>query len=50
MGFIQIIEFKTDDIDRVRRLQDRYRRATAGKNTIRAEILAQDRQSSTTST
>lgn len=43
MGFIQIIELKTDDIDGVRKLQDHYRRATAGRNTIRGEILTQDR-------
>lgn len=43
MGFIQIIEFKTDDINGVRKLQHDYRQATAGKNTIRGEILTQDR-------
>ena len=43
MRFIQIIELRTDDIDGFRKLQDHYRRATAGKNTIRGEILTQDR-------
>ena len=43
MGFIQIIELRTDDINGVRKLQDDYRRATAGKNTVRGEILTQDR-------
>ncbi len=35
--------FKTGDIDRVRKLQDGYRRAAAGKNPIRGEILTHDR-------
>ena len=43
MAFIQIIEFKSDDIAGVRKLQDDYRRAAAGKNTIRGEILTRDR-------
>jgi hypothetical protein len=43
MGFIQIIELKTHDIDAVRELQDRYRQSTAGKNTIQGKILTRDR-------
>jgi hypothetical protein len=43
MSFIQIIEIHTDDLDGVRKLQEEYRRATAGKSTIRREILTQDR-------
>ena len=43
MEFIQIIEFTARDIGAVRKLQDDYRRATNGKNTIRGEILTRDR-------
>jgi hypothetical protein len=43
MKYIQIIEFTAGDIDAVRKLQDDYRRATAGKSTIRGEILTHDR-------
>jgi quinol monooxygenase YgiN len=43
MTFIQIIELRTGDIDGVRQLAQDYRQATEGKNTIRREILTQDR-------
>ena len=43
MSFIQIIELETDDLPGVFELQDKYRQATAGKNTVRREILTRDR-------
>jgi hypothetical protein len=43
MAFMQIIEFRTTDIDRARRVNDEWWRATEGKRTVRRELLAHDR-------
>jgi hypothetical protein len=43
MAFMQIIEFRTTDIDRARRINDDWWRATEGKRTVRRELLAHDR-------
>ena len=43
MAFVQIIEFRTSDIDRARRVNDEWWRATEGKRTVRRELLARDR-------
>jgi hypothetical protein len=42
MGFMQIIEFRTSAIDEVRQIEDEWRRATAGKRTVRHKLLARD--------
>ena len=43
MAFVQIIEFRTTDVDRAREVNDEWWRATEGKRTVRRELLAQDR-------
>jgi hypothetical protein len=43
MGFVQIIEFSTSDIDGVRTADEEWRRATEGKRTVRRQIVAADR-------
>jgi hypothetical protein len=43
MGFIQIIEFKTDKFDELMALEDEWRAATEGKRTLRRAIVARDR-------
>jgi hypothetical protein len=43
MAFIQIIEFRASDIERARQVDDDWWRATAGKRTVRREVLARDR-------
>ena len=43
MPFIQIVEFTTDDIDSVRKIDDEWVDATHGKRTARRQILTQDR-------
>ena len=43
MSFIQVIEFRTSDIDAVRQANDDWRRATEGKRTARRELLVRDR-------
>jgi hypothetical protein len=40
--FMQLIEFRTADIDGVRAVDDDWRRATEGKRTARRELLARD--------
>ena len=42
MPFMQIIEFRTSDIDAVRQIDDGWRMATEGKRTARRELLARD--------
>jgi hypothetical protein len=42
MAFMQIIEFRTADIDRAREVNDEWWRATQGKRTVRREVLARD--------
>ena len=43
MAFVQIIEFRTSDIEQARRADDEWWRATEGKRTVRRELLARDR-------
>jgi len=43
MAFVQIIEFRTSDVDAVRKIDEEWRRATEGKRTARRELLARDR-------
>jgi hypothetical protein len=43
MAFVQIIEFRTSDIEGVRRIDEEWRRATEGRRTVRRELLARDR-------
>jgi hypothetical protein len=43
MAFVQIIEFRTSDIDRARQVDEKWWRATEGKRTVRRELLARDR-------
>jgi hypothetical protein len=40
---MQIIEFRTSDIDAFRKIDDEWRRATEGKRTVRRELVARDR-------
>lgn len=42
MAFVQIIEFRTSDIERARQINDAWWRATEGKRTARRELLACD--------
>ena len=42
MTFVQIIEFRTSDIEELRRIDEEWRRATEGKRTVRRELLARD--------
>jgi hypothetical protein len=39
---VQIIEFRTSDIEGVRRIDEEWRRATEGRRTVRRELLARD--------
>jgi hypothetical protein len=41
--FMQIIEFRTSDIERVRRTDEEWLVATEGKRTVRRQLLARDR-------
>jgi hypothetical protein len=43
MAFVQIIEFRTADIDGARQIGDKWWRATEGKRTVRRELLGRDR-------
>lgn len=43
MGFVQIIEFTTSDIDAVRNLDGEWEKATEGKRTARRQLLTRDR-------
>jgi O-phosphoseryl-tRNA(Cys) synthetase len=42
MAFVQVIEFRTTDIDAARRVDEEWRRATENKRTVRREMLARD--------
>ena len=42
MAFMQIIEFRTSDIEELRRINEEWRQATEGKRTARRELLARD--------
>ncbi|HZR15581.1 MAG TPA: hypothetical protein VFC33_20270 [Acidimicrobiia bacterium] len=43
MGFVQIIEFKTSNIDEIRRIGDEFEQATRGKRTATRMTLCEDR-------
>jgi hypothetical protein len=43
MSFVQVVEFRTSDLDAVRQADAGWRRASEGKRTVRREILAADR-------
>lgn len=43
MGFIQIVEFDTADIDAVQKIDEEWKRATEGRRTARREIVTRDR-------
>jgi hypothetical protein len=43
MGFVQMIEFHTGDIEGIRAVDEEWRRATEGKRTVRRQIVAADR-------
>lgn len=43
MSFVQVVEFRTSDLDAVRQADEGWRRASEGKRTPRREILAADR-------
>ena len=42
MSFVQVVEFRTSDLDAVRQADEEWRRGTEGKRTVRREILAAD--------
>ena len=43
MAFVQMIEFKSSDIEGIRKAGDDWERATEGKRTARRQLLARDR-------
>lgn len=43
MAFIQIIEFTTQDVDAVRKIDEAWMTATEGKRTARRQIVTRDR-------
>jgi hypothetical protein len=43
MEFIQILELRTSNIDKIRAMEDEWRRATEGKRTLRRSIICRDR-------
>jgi hypothetical protein len=43
MGFIQVIDFRTSDIEGLKKADEEWRAATEGKRTLRSEIMTRDR-------
>jgi quinol monooxygenase YgiN len=43
MAFVQIIEFRAADLDAVRKVDEEWKQATAGKRTARRQIVTRDR-------
>jgi hypothetical protein len=43
MAFVQIIEFRTEDIEEARQIDEEWRRATDGKRTARRQLVTRDR-------
>jgi hypothetical protein len=43
MAFVQLIEFRTADVEEARQIDEEWWRATEGKRTVRRELLARDR-------
>jgi quinol monooxygenase YgiN len=44
MTFVQMMTFRTGDIDAARHLNDEWRDATEGKRTLRREVIARDHE------
>jgi hypothetical protein len=44
MAFVQIIEFRSANIDAMQEVADRWEKATAGKRTAGRRLLCRDRQ------
>ena len=42
MAFVQIIEFRTSNLEPTRQINEQWRQATEGKRTVRRELLARD--------
>jgi hypothetical protein len=42
MAFMQVVEFRTSDVEAVRKIDEEWRRATEGKRTVRREMVARD--------
>ena len=43
MGFVQIIDVRTDDIEGLKNVDEEWRAATEGTRTVRRQIVTQDR-------
>jgi hypothetical protein len=43
MAFVQIIECRTGEFDKIQQLEEEWRAATEGKRTLRRSIVARDR-------
>ena len=43
MAFVQIIECRTDEFDKILELEEEWRAATEGKRTLRRSLVARDR-------
>jgi hypothetical protein len=43
MAFVQVIEFRTNDIEEARQIDEEWRRATEGKRTARRQLVTRDR-------
>ena len=43
MEFIQILEFRTSKVEKIKALEDEWRRATEGRRTLRRSLLCRDR-------
>lgn len=44
MAFIQIIECRTGEFEKIQQLEEQWRAATEGKRTLRRSIVARDRE------
>jgi quinol monooxygenase YgiN len=40
--FIQIMRFRTDDVDTLRKLSEQYEQDTAGRSTVTTSVMGQD--------
>ena len=47
MGFVQIVEFTSPDLDAVRKIDAAWEKATQGKRTARRQIVTRDRKATT---
>ena len=47
MAFVQIIDFRTSDIDGIKKSGEEWEAATEGKRTVRRQIVGRDRPTST---